>query len=196
MLPAGLQHSGGLSSFNRSFSNNKFLKQSTIPSISRPAHRTRVHQTTRYLSACACITVHCVLHRDIACLQLCCFGCYIPSRHVPPWLPAAVSASKVSDIYQQILPFRILTCGENAHGPCACRATSQPASQRGPAAPNALATMVKFERQLHYGLQGIFYGASNFRVVLQPAVNETVASIAYSDEWRALEEHLGEVDKM
>lgn len=32
--------------------------------------------------------------------------------------------------------------------------------------------------------------------VLQPEVNETVASIAYSDEWRALEEHLGEVDKL
>jgi len=32
--------------------------------------------------------------------------------------------------------------------------------------------------------------------VLQPAINETVASIAYSDEWRALEEHLGEVDKL
>ena len=32
--------------------------------------------------------------------------------------------------------------------------------------------------------------------VLQPAVNETVASIAYSDEWRALEEHLSEVDKL
>ena len=32
--------------------------------------------------------------------------------------------------------------------------------------------------------------------VLQPAISETVASIAYSDEWRALEEHLGEVDKL
>ena len=31
---------------------------------------------------------------------------------------------------------------------------------------------------------------------LQPQVNETVASIAYSDEWRALEEHLSEVDKL
>ena len=31
---------------------------------------------------------------------------------------------------------------------------------------------------------------------LQPAINETVASIAYSDEWRALEEHLSEVDKL
>lgn len=32
--------------------------------------------------------------------------------------------------------------------------------------------------------------------VLQPAINETVASIAYSDEWRALEEHLGELNKL
>ncbi|KAL3144094.1 hypothetical protein ABBQ32_003885 [Trebouxia sp. C0010 RCD-2024] len=54
--------------------------------------------------------------------------------------------------------------------PAIIRATSQPSSQRGPAAPKALATM--------------------------PAVNETVASIAYSDEWRALEEHLGEVEKL
>ncbi|KAL0028857.1 hypothetical protein WJX77_001267 [Trebouxia sp. C0004] len=57
-----------------------------------------------------------------------------------------------------------------ARVPSRIRATAQKSGQRGPAAPSALATM--------------------------PAINETVASIAYSHEWRALEEHLGEVDKL
>ena len=49
--------------------------------------------------------------------------------------------------------------------------------------------MLTSSTEVHWLILTLFY-------VLQPAVNETVASIAYSDEWRALEEHLSEVDKL
>ena len=35
-----------------------------------------------------------------------------------------------------------------------------------------------------------------FASMLQPAINEEVASISQSPEWKALEEHLGEVQKL